>query len=272
MTDRVHSSAKPNGAAPAARTATNGATNPPPFPATKSQLYNPTRPPYRPQPNYRRRSQRRRVSCGRCFCLCFFWSLILLTALLLVAAISGAAVYVLYRPQRPTFTVSALRIGRFNLSTSSDDITHLTTLLNLTLSTKNPNKKLTFLYDPLTITTISNQVLIGNGSFPSFTSGPSNITFIRSSLSSVSQVLDAESVKSLRSDLKKTSSGLPLKIVMDTMVVVKMEGLKSKKVGIRVSCEGIHGQPPKGKSPSVASTSNAKCKVDLRIQIWKWSF
>lgn len=88
---------------------------------------------------------------------------------------------------------------------------------------------------------------------------------------SASQALDVESVKSLRSDLKK-KNGVPLKIELDTKVEVKMGGLKSKKVGIRVTCEGIKGSVPKGKSPSVASVSHAKCKVDLRIKLWKWTF
>uniref|UniRef100_A0A5B6YUD3 Late embryogenesis abundant protein LEA-2 subgroup domain-containing protein n=1 Tax=Davidia involucrata TaxID=16924 RepID=A0A5B6YUD3_DAVIN len=264
MTDRVYPSSKPNGTTPAtAATTTNGTTKPPPFPAAKSQLYNPTRQRYRPQPKHRHRRS--------CLCLCCFWSILLLTALLLLAAIASAAVYVLYSPHRPTFTVSALRISQFKVSTTSDDTTHLTSLLNLTISAKNPNKKLTFFYDPITITSMSNQVTIANGSFPFFTSNPNNSTLIRSSLSTSSQVLDADSVTSLRSDLKK-KTGLPLKVVLDTKVIVKMDGLKSKKVGIRVTCDGIHGQTPKGKSPSIASTSDATCKVDLRIKIWKWTF
>lgn len=87
----------------------------------------------------------------------------------------------------------------------------------------------------------------------------------------VSQVLDADSVSSLRSDLKR-KAGLPVTLLIDTMVVVKMDKLKSKRVGIRVTCEGIHGPTPKGKAPAVASTSNAKCKVDLRVKILKWTF
>lgn len=86
-----------------------------------------------------------------------------------------------------------------------------------------------------------------------------------------SQVLDADSVSSLKSDLKR-KSGLPMKILLDTMVIAKMDKLKSKQVGIRVTCEGIHGKIPAGKTPAVASTANAKCKADLRMKILKWSF
>ncbi|KAM7510840.1 hypothetical protein LguiB_009715 [Lonicera macranthoides] len=173
--------------------------------------------------------------------------------------------YVLYRPQRPAFSVSALRMAQFKLTTAAaDDSTHLTTRLNLTISSKNPNKKLIFYFDPIAITSLSNQVQIANGSFQSFTSDPNNITIIHSTLITTSQVLDADSVSSIKSDLKR-KSGLPIKILLDTKVIVKLDALKSEKVGIRVTCEGIRSSVPKGKSPSIANTSNARCKVDLRF-------
>ncbi|KAK9133150.1 hypothetical protein Scep_012678 [Stephania cephalantha] len=62
---------------------------------------------------------------------------------------------------------------------------------------------------------------------------------------------------------------------MDTKVQVKIGSLKAKKVGIRVICNGIQAAVErKGKSAvsDSGSFSNAKCKVDLRIKIWKWTF
>ncbi|KAF3655758.1 putative delta(8)-fatty-acid desaturase-like [Capsicum annuum] len=264
MTDRVY----PNGTATAA-------ANPNAAPV-KNQMYNPNRVPYRPTPTaYHRHNHSRRRSCSgrRCFCMCCFWSILIICIVVLLAAIAGAIFYVLYHPQRPTFSISSLKISNFNLTTNSaDDATHLTASLSLTISTKNPNKKLIYKYDTISITALSsNQVVLANGSFRGFTNSPGNITIIHSPLSMVSQVLDADSVTSLKSDLKR-KAGMPITILMDTMVVVKMDTLKSKRVGIRVTCEGIHGQTPKGKAPAVASTNNARCKVDLRIKILKWTF
>jgi hypothetical protein len=59
--------------------------------------------------------------------------------------------------------------------------------------------------------------------------------------------LDMELITSLRSDLKR-KSGVPMKIQMDTKVKVKLGGLRSKKAGIRVSCQGITRVAPKSKS------------------------
>ncbi|KAL0372185.1 UNVERIFIED_CONTAM: hypothetical protein Scaly_0900100 [Sesamum calycinum] len=102
---------------------------------------------------------------------------------------------------------------------------------------------------------------------------PDTISVIHTAMALNSQLLDADSVKSLNSDLKR-KNGLPMRIVMDTTVRVKMEKTKMKKIGIRVKCDGIRGVVPKGKRviPAVANISNAKCEVDLRTKILKWTF
>ncbi|CAI9759615.1 unnamed protein product [Fraxinus pennsylvanica] len=273
MTDRVHPSSKPNGKGNATATATPAvATTNPPLkspPATKTHINNH---PYRPTPTSSHRHNRRRFTCRRCCCLTFFWSILLLIAILLLAAICCAGFYVLYNPQRPEFSVSSLKITQFNLTTNAvDDTTYLTTKFNLTISSKNPNKKIIYTYNPISIAVFSNQVNLSTGSFSNFTSSPNNIFIIHTATGLSSQILDVDSVTSIKSDLKK-KKGLPMKILMDTILEVKMEKLKVKNIGIRVICDRIHGSVPKGKNPAVANTSNAKCKVDLRIKILKWSF
>ncbi|XP_051151285.1 NDR1/HIN1-like protein 6 [Andrographis paniculata] len=271
--DRVYPSGKPNGAAAAAPVAVNPA---------KGQLYNPTRHPYRPSipaaqnPRSKYKHKHRRAfSCRRCVCLTCFWSILVLLVILLLAAIAAAAFYALYRPHRPMFSVTSLKISSFNLTTTpADDSTHLTTKINITVSAKNPNKKFAFLYDPMSISVLSsNSVNLSSGSFSNFTDSPDSISIIHAATALNSQVLDADSLKSLQSDLKRRR-GLPMEIVMDTMLGVKLEKHKMKKIGIRVKCGGIHGIVPKGKivKPVVATTSDAKCKVDLRLKIFKWTF
>lgn len=261
MTDRVYPS-KPNAAA--------AATAPPAFPPPKSHLYKPNLHPYCPVDATapRRRGRRR-----GCFCLCCFWSILILLILLFLIAVAACVLYVLYTPNRPSFSLNSLRISRFNLT--ADDTPRLTAAFNLTMSAKNPNKRITFLYDHVSITvkTSNDVVLAANGSFPNFPNHPQNTTVIRSPVSSASEIVDPDSVASLRSDLKK-KSGIPLKVVLDAGLTVKMEGIKKKRIFIRVTCRGIHGGFPTGKTASVvvASTAGSKCKVDVRIKIWKWTF
>ncbi|KAM3399193.1 NDR1/HIN1-like protein 6 [Capsicum galapagoense] len=264
---------KPNGTTTTNPTTTTTTTNPTVKKQTynpKSQTYNPNRIPYRP--NRGRNHRGRGCNCRRYFCRCCCWTILVIFVILVLAAIAIAIFYFLYRPQLPSFSISSLKISHFHLTTSSDDATRLTTKFNVTLSTKNKNKKLVYTYDPIALTAkSSNQIELANGNFPKFTSTPNNVTIIHSTLSIVSQVLDVDSLTSLKSDMK-TKSGLPMKILLDTKVAVQMDKLKSNKVGIRITCDGINGQIPKGKNPTLASITSPKCKVDLRIKILRWTF
>ncbi|XP_006340415.1 uncharacterized protein [Solanum tuberosum] len=262
---------KPNGTT--TKNPTTPTSNPKPKNQTynpKSQTYNPNRIPYRP--NYRHKRRGRGCNCRRCFCRCCCWTILMIIVILVLVAIAGTIFYSLYRPQLPSFSISSLKISQFNLTTSPDDTTRLATKFNVTLSTKNKNKKVIYIYDPIAFKAEStNQIELANGDFPRFTSAPNNVTIIHSTLSMVSQVLDVDSISSLKSDMKR-KSGMPMRILLDTKVVVKMDKLKTNKVGIRVTCDGINGPIPKGKNPSVASITTAKCKVDLRIKILRWTF
>ncbi|XP_076899022.1 NDR1/HIN1-like protein 10 [Bidens hawaiensis] len=248
-------------------TATAAAVKPPP-PTTKSNPYN--RYPYRPNPNIYRRNRRRNY-----FCLCCFWTILIIILLLLIATIAGCILYLLYRPHRPTFSITSLKTSQFNLTTNSDGTTHLTSNLNLTLSTRNPNKRVTFFYDPITVSLLlqTQDTQIGNGSVAnSFVSDPNNITVVRAGLNGANVLLESSVVNRVRSDLKK--GGVRLKIYLDTKTQVKIESFRSKKVGIRIECDGIRSLVPKGgrNATVAASVNDAKCNVDLRVKIWKWTF
>ncbi|XP_038875722.1 NDR1/HIN1-like protein 13 [Benincasa hispida] len=257
MTDRVH----PNAAAAAA--AANGAPAAPktaPFPATKSQLYGASRPAYRPQPHHRRRRSR------SCCCSVCLWLSLTIILLIFLLAIASAVVYLIYRPHRPSFSVSAVKLSQFNITSSS----LLNSKFDLNVSTRNPNKKLVFTYNPVSISIFSNEIDIGHGVLPGFVHNTKNTTLLKTSIISKGQQLDSSSESTLKSSMK-SKKGLPLQIQLDTKVKLKMGALKSPKIGIRVSCDGISVNVPTGKSPATASTSGAKCKVDLRIKIWKWT-
>ncbi|KAL8166515.1 hypothetical protein V2J09_008014 [Rumex salicifolius] len=291
MADRVYPSTKPNpppptmnGAASNGTAAANGAAGVAVKPKPPGQLYNPNRPrapgagPYRPNP---RRSKSSSCSCRRFCCLCFIYTLIVILCLLLVAAIAASVFYVLYHPKHPTFSVLSVRISAFNLSTPADvssgaAFSHLNSKLDFTIAAKNPNKKISFLYDQFAVAADSSGgIEVGNATLPAFTHVPSNTTIVRGTVvGDPSRDLDSDSVSSLKSDLNK-KNGFPLSVQIDTQVEVKMGKLSSKKVGIRVLCDGIRGFQPKLKSsgkkkttttttPAIATISNAKCKLGLK--------
>ncbi|KAL3824452.1 hypothetical protein ACJIZ3_020481 [Penstemon smallii] len=260
MADRVYpSAAKPitnGGGAPAVA---NGGANPA-FPANKAQLYNAARPAYRPQPPPRRRHRR------GCCCSCCLWTTLLILFILLLVAITGAVFYVLYRPHRPSFSVASLQLSRFNLTDTS-----ITSNFNFTLTARNRNKKITFYYDAIAVKFLSGDVDIGDGTFPGFTHSKNNVTTLRAVVSSSnsSPIPKGADISHLRSSLR--SRNLPVKIQLDTKVKAKAGKIETKKLRIRVTCDGIKISVPTGKTASVATTSNVKCKVDPRIKIIKWT-
>ncbi|KAJ4952168.1 hypothetical protein NE237_029000 [Protea cynaroides] len=257
MTDRIYPS-KPASNPPQKL---NGNANPP-FPATKAQSFN--RPMYRPQP---KPSRRRRSCC----CICCLWTTLLIGTLILLAAIAGVVIWILYRPQHPTFSVTAVRISQFNVTTNKDGTSQLNSNLDLTVSTRNPNKKLVFFYDPTTVTMSSAGIDVGNSTFPAYTHGTKNTTVLRTTVASTGESLESSSASSLKSDLKK--GGIPLAVQLDTKMKVKMGGLKTDKLMIRVICDRLKTNVPKGKTPAtLSSSSDTTCKVKLRIKIWKWTF
>lgn len=260
MTDRVFSSAKPAAAANGGAATANGS-----FPATKGQLYGgAARATYSPQPMKSRRRHRR----GRC-CRCCLWTTVALLVVLLLAAVAAAVFYVLYRPHRPAFAVTSLRVSYINISSSST----LSSKFDLAVSARNPNSKLVFVYSPTSVSVLSADggVDLGDATIPSFVHGKKNTTVLKASIASNGRQLDSGDASALKSGLK-SKSGLALKIRLDTKVRVKIGGLKTPRVGIRVTCGGIRATAPAaGKTAASASTASVKCKVDTRIRIWNWT-
>ncbi|KAK8970271.1 hypothetical protein KSP40_PGU016333 [Platanthera guangdongensis] len=263
MTDRVYPSAKPNpvppqsaanGAVPRPPGAAAGGGNQPSFPATKGQLY--SRPMYRPQPAAKRRKSRRGICCS---CCC--WLVLIILALILLAAIAGGIFYVLYRPQRPNFSVSSLQLETLNISASNQ----VTSKLIVAVTARNPNRKVVFIYDPISISVTSDGVDFGDGSFPALVHSAKNTTVMRATVSSSGQTVDP----SVAAGFKKSS--VPLEIELETKAGIKIGKLKTKKLGIKLNCDGIQISAPKGKKAPPPATPDASCKVKLRIKIWKWT-
>lgn len=147
----------------------------------------------------------------------------------------------------------------------------LNSKFDLSITAVNPNKKLVFIYNPITISILTNDIDIGDGTVPSFVHGKKNTTLLKAAITSSGGALDSASVSTLKTDMK-SKNGLPLKIKLDTKVKAKMGGFKTPNIGIRVSCDGITATLPTGKTAATASTAGAKCKVDVRVKIWKWTF
>uniref|UniRef100_A0A0E0BYK4 Late embryogenesis abundant protein LEA-2 subgroup domain-containing protein n=1 Tax=Oryza meridionalis TaxID=40149 RepID=A0A0E0BYK4_9ORYZ len=293
----MSSNGKPNPppAAAAAAAAGNGAGGPP-------KMYQ--RPIYRPQAPAAKRRRGGRSSCRFSCCCCFFYAILVVLLLAFVAAVAGGAFYLLYRPHRPAFTLSVARVDKLSLS-SSATAPALTDSIDVTLTARNPNKKLVYLYDDFAVTaaTAANAVPLGEGSVPGFVHDAGNITVIKATVSASALSVDPTTAAT---DIKK-SGEFTITLDLETKAGVKVGGLKTKKIGVLVHCEGIKvaapaPPPPPAKkkkggvklsvadapspassvddtaaatttpSPPPATTVARVCQVRIRVKIWKWTF
>lgn len=260
MADRVHpkSAGKPNANS---TENINPTANAPPFPSTKSQLYGASRPSYRPHPQNRRR--RRSPCCSICI-----WMTAIIAVVIILIAVASTVVYLFYRPHRPSFSVTALKINSFKFTPSSE----LNSKFELNIAAINPNKNVKFVYSPISVAVLSNGVDLGDGSFAGFVHEKRNTTVVKVTAESGGVEIDGEVVDSLKAAIK-SKDGLPLEIKVETKVKVEMGWLKMPKVGFRVFCDGITAgvtTAKKKKTAVVAAVENAECKVDFRVKIWKW--
>lgn len=115
----------------------------------------------------------------------------------------------------------------------------------------------------------SNGIDIAGGSLPEFTLDKKNTTLLQTVL--VGPNLGSGDISILQSDLKKNKNNLPLKIRMDTKMQAKIGSLKTKKIRFRITCKGAELRIPGGKTVASVTTTNVKCKVQLRVKIWKWT-
>ncbi|XP_076926056.1 NDR1/HIN1-like protein 13 [Bidens hawaiensis] len=233
MADKIFPAAKPTTVNPTVATTT-----------AKPQIYNAARPVYRPHPHRHRRS---------CYCYfyCCLWIIFIIMLLLIISAIATAIIYLLYRPHPPSFSVSNLQISQ----------TNLTTRFNLTVVARNPSNKMTFYYDSVSVLIYSNEVDVGDGLIPAFVCG-------KQSTATLKTVVRGENVD-LKLDMKEKRS-LHVKVEMNAKVKVKIGRYESKQAHVRVVCNGVKAVDTSGES-GAAMAKNSKCKVDLRIKIWKWT-
>lgn len=242
----MSSNGKPTPQPPAA--AGNGAGGPP-------KMYQ--RPIYRPQQGGAKRRRGGR-SCPFSCCCCFFWTVLVILLLAFIAAVVGGAFYLLYRPHRPAFTLSVANVTKLSLSSSSATAPALTDAIDVTLTARNPNKKLVYFYDDFTVTaaTASNAVPLGEASVPGFAHEAGNITVIKATVSASALAIDPTA----SSDIKK-SGEFPITLDLETKAGVKVGGLKTKKIGIQVHCDGIKVTAP-APAPAPAKKRKLATKAD----------
>ncbi|KAL9235463.1 hypothetical protein vseg_010221 [Gypsophila vaccaria] len=225
----------------ATATTTKTAISPPKVQPTKLHQL-PVAPQYRPRPPPTfRHDQRRRRRCCTCKC-CFFailWIILIILSFLILATVTAGVFYAVYRPRPPSFSLASFRINQFNL-TSPAEFNQLTQL-NLSITTKNPNDKITIYYKPTNFTLVTHQsnIEIGQGYFPQFIHRGQNTTTL---FTTITNDINDSSFDQLKTEFNNPKNGksIKLKVKIESKVSIKIgNDIKTNYIGFRVICDGI---------------------------------
>lgn len=199
---------------------------------------------------------KRKARKGGCrCCVCTILAVILILALLL--AVTGAVLYLIYKPKAPSYSIETVRVKGINLSSASTSAT-ISPVFNITLKTQNNNGKIGVYYEQGSwIKIYHDGVNLCNGKLPSFYQPPKSVTVFSTELSGAGIVLSKSARDKLLTEQKRAK--VPLEIDVKVPVKIKIGSIKTWTISVGVSCDVTVN----------ALTANAKvvsknCKVSAK--------
>ncbi|WOK95572.1 NDR1/HIN1-like protein 13 [Canna indica] len=181
---------------------------------------------------YARRSasRRRRSSC---LC-CLAWAAAPFLILLLLATATPGVLYLVLRPAQPAYSIDALPVTGFNLSSSASAV--LSPAFLATVRAENPNKKIGIYYlRGSDVTASYGGVRLCHGEWPAFFQERRNVTTFKMTLTGSGIRLSS----AMRQDLLTAQNRrqVPLRIDVKVPVRVKVGSVTSWTVTVKVRCD-----------------------------------
>lgn len=168
----------------------------------------------------------------RC-CICSFLAAILILAALL--AVTGAILYLVYRPKAPSYSIESVHVKGINLSTIATTAT-IAPVFNVTVKTENNNAKIGIYYEQGSVIKIYHDgVNLCNGKLPAFYQPPKSQTVFSTELSGAGIVLSKSARDKLLTEQK--DGNVPLVINVKVPVKIKIGSVKTWTISVDVSCD-----------------------------------
>ncbi|KAI3974852.1 hypothetical protein MKX01_004963 [Papaver californicum] len=193
--------------------------------------------------------KRKRRSCC-CCCCCTIISLILF--FLIIFAIFATLFYFWFQPKLPTFHLQSIRTPQFNVSVTSDGA-YLDALTDVRFETTNPNSKLEFAYDDITVRiSYEDNVDLGTAVVPAFRQGRRSTTVLSFKTSTKHLLIDDDMGLRLKNQLH--DNNMVVDVEVKTRVGVVIESWKLGMMDVKVVCENVQVKSNGG---------DPKCKINL---------
>ncbi|GAA0145261.1 hypothetical protein LIER_05498 [Lithospermum erythrorhizon] len=180
--------------------------------------------------------------------------------ILVLVCIVGVILWLVYKPHKPKFYVISASINNFNFNTN---LNNLSFTMQFTLHTRNPNKRVTLLYDHLSVFLVyKNQVITPPLILPPLRQETKSTVGFSPVLGGGSVAASPEVVEGLRMDENFGVVGLRLVIMGRVRYKYKAGGIKSGHHGLYVRCDVLVGIK-KGYTGQVPLLGSPVCKVDV---------
>jgi hypothetical protein len=194
------------------------------------------------------RPPKKRSSCCKCIC----WTISILILLIIILAATVGALYLIFRPKVPKYSVNGLQISdlRLNLDMS------LYAKFDVKITAVNPNRKIGIYYEKGShISVWYRTTNLCQGSLPIFYQGHQNKTVLDVALTGQNQY--GQTLLSAIQEQQQTGQ-IPLDLKIDVPVRIKLGKLKLRKIRV------------KGKCLLIVDTLNANSKVTIKASNCKF--
>ncbi|PON59185.1 Late embryogenesis abundant protein [Parasponia andersonii] len=185
-----------------------------------------------PPENSRRLQQyaRRKDHRSRCRA-CFCGLLAVISALILLAGVAAAVLYLVYRPESPKYAVDSFAIKGINVSSPA-----ISPAIDVTVRAENPNNKIGIYYGRDSSATVYySDVELCNGVIPRFYQPSNNVTVLKTALTGPRIELTSSVQKALRNGEKQGK--VPLKLKLKIPVKMKVGSVKTWTIAVKVRCD-----------------------------------
>lgn len=207
---------------------------PPPPPGTyviqlpKEQIFN--FPPPENQKKYRSLSNNkpRRNSCRVCLC----YTISLLFIFVIALAIATGVIYLVFKPEAPSYSVSEIAIRGMNVTS----LATISPQFDVSVRADNKNKKIGIYYQTGSEVEVSyGDVILSNGVLPVFYQPSKNVTVFNTVLKGSNVVL-ANAVRAKLGNEQKQGN-VPFRLKVKAPVKLKVGAVKTWEINIKVKCD-----------------------------------
>lgn len=193
-----------------------------------------------------------------CWCRCLCWTFGLLLLLILILGLVVLALYLIFQPKIPKFSIDSMRITQFNLA---NDLSTLSATFNVTIIARNPNEKIGIYYeDGSHISAWYTDTKLSEGSMPVFYQGHENTTIL--SLDMTGETRNASSLFQTLQQQQQQTGNIPLNLRVRQPVRIKLGKLKLPEVKFKVRCRLLVDNLS---SNNVIRIQDSSCKFRFRL-------